>query len=195
MSDPRFFVISGPSGVGKSTLIAAAKRDPRVHLAVSATTRTPRPGEVDGVHYHFVTQEMFDRMRDSNEFLEWARVHDQCYGTPRSELSRTGAEVVLLDIDIQGFQSMRDLRIPVIGVFISPPNLQELEKRLRNRKTENEASIARRLKAAAAEIAAADRYDHVLINRNLKEAESEFLQLLGLSPGNVPSTQRKGVSP
>ena len=142
-----------------------------------------------------MTQDTFDLLRDGDQFLEWARVHDHCYGTPRTELYRTGAEVVLLDIDVQGFRSMRDLKIPVTGVFISPPDLQELEKRLRHRKSESEASIARRLKAAAAEIAAADEYDHVLINRNLKEAEAEFLQLLGLVPGNVPNTHRKGVSP
>lgn len=194
MSDARLFVISGPSGAGKSTLIAAAENDPRVHLAVSATTRARRPGEIEGVHYHFVDRKSFEAMREAGELLEWATVHGEFYGTPKSELTRTRARIVLLDIDVQGFQSIRALRIPVTGVFVTAPSIEDLELRLRRRGTESEEAILRRLQTARRELESVGIYDHVLVNRDLKEAKHEFLSLLGLLPrGGEPAQSQRGI--
>lgn len=182
MSNPRAVVISGPSGVGKSTLIDALLARPGVRLAVSATTRDARDGEVNGVDYHFLTRDVFEAMRDDGDLLEWAEVHDRLYGTPRSELQREDADVLILDIDVQGLRSVRAVGVEVLSVFIAPPSLAELERRLRDRGTETEESLAVRLDNAAEEMAAQNEYDHVVVNDDVAQASKELSELVLRTP-------------
>lgn len=169
----RIVVISGPSGAGKSSVIRRLlERDPRYWLSVSLTTRARRPGELDGRDYHFVDRATFERLREQGKLLEWAEVHGELYGTPREPLERAVAEgrIALLDIDVQGAEQIRRSGIEADYVFIAPPSLEELERRLRARGTENAASLARRLAHAREEMAAQDRYDVVIINDDLDRA-------------------------
>ena len=182
MSDARAVVISGPSGVGKSTLIDALLRTPGVRLAVSTTTREPRGGEVDGVDYHFVPRETFEAMRNNGELIEWAEVHGHLYGTPKNELGGGAADVVILDIDVQGWRSVKALGIDALGVFIAPPSVEELERRLRERSSETEQSIEIRLKGAASELAAQKEYDHVVVNDDVGQSSKELCGLVLRTP-------------
>lgn len=182
MSDARAVVISGPSGVGKSTLIDALLRKPGVRLAVSATTRKPRQGEADGTDYHFVSPERFEAMRDNGELLEWAQVHGRLYGTPKSELGRNDADVVILDIDVQGWRNVKALGIDALGVFIAPPSMEELQRRLHARGSETEQSCDTRLQGAASELAAQDEYDHVVINDDVEQASKELCGIVLRTP-------------
>ena len=162
------FVLSSPSGAGKSTisrkLLAA---DDTLKMSVSATTRPMRPGEVDGKDYHFVDLEKFRAMVAENEFLEWAHVFDNRYGTPRApveEMLKSGRDV-LFDIDWQGAQQLHQIAGgDVVRVFILPPSMEELERRLRGRATDSEEVIQRRMARAAGEVAHWDGYDYVLCN-------------------------------
>lgn len=161
------FVLSSPSGAGKSTiarmLLAA---DERIAMSVSATTRPIRPGEVDGRDYHFVTDAEFDRMLESGAFLEWAHVFGRRYGTLSTEVSRTieNGRDVLLDIDWQGTQQLKQIDPDIVRVFLLPPSMPELERRLRSRGTDSDAVIAERMARAAGEISHWAEYDYVLVN-------------------------------
>ena len=142
------FVISAPSGAGKSTLCHRLMEEtPGVAFSVSHTTRAPRKGEVDGVDYHFVSKEQFMHMVEQEEFLEWAEVHGNCYGTSRSAVTAMleNGQDVLLDIDVQGAMQVRDVFPESVLIFILPPSLQVLERRLRNRGTDTEETIRLRL--------------------------------------------------
>jgi guanylate kinase len=177
----RLIVLSGPSGSGKSTVVARALAagDLPVRVAVSATTRPPRPGEVDGVHYHFWTPERFADGVARGEFLEWAEVYGQRYGTLRREVEpylERGISV-LLEIDPQGAEQVRRHLDPVL-VFLRPPTIEELERRLLRRRTEDEATRRRRLEAAKAELAAAQGYHHIVLNDNLDAAVEAFRRIL-----------------
>ena len=161
------FVLSSPSGAGKSTiarmLLAA---DPGIALSVSATTRPIREGEVDGRDYHFVTDEQFEAMVANGDFLEWAHVFGRRYGTLTSEVRKSiesGCDV-LLDIDWQGTQQLKQVDPDIVRVFILPPSMPELERRLRARGTDSDEVIAGRMARAAAEISHWAEYDYVLIN-------------------------------
>lgn len=174
---PRLFVVSGPAGVGKGTLVARVRElRPDLGLTVSATTRAPRPGEVDGVSYHFMSEEEFSRRVAAGEFLEWARVHDHRYGTLRSEVDRCLAEgrSVVLEIDVQGGESVRRLYPDVVRVFIEPPSWEALVRRLRGRGTEDEASLELRLQDARHELELAPTYDVRITNDDLEEAVREL---------------------
>jgi guanylate kinase len=173
MGTGRLIVLTGPSGVGKGTLLKALlKRHSDLYLSVSATTRKPRPGEIDGQHYQFVSKIEFERMVAQGELLEWAEFAGNYYGTPRrpvEEKIRQGAWVVL-EIELEGARQIRKTFPEALRIFILPPSLNELEYRLRHRAQDSEEAIARRLERAQAEINAADEFDIQVINDNLEKA-------------------------
>lgn len=173
----KLIVVSGPSGAGKSTVIGKVmERRNDLCFSVSATTRKPREGEVDGVNYFFVTGTEFDRMIGDDELLEHAEYNRDNYGTPRAyvEEKRRAGMHVLLDIEVQGARQVRE-RVPeAIKIFIIPPSLQVLEQRLRGRGTETEEQIQRRLARARGEYREADFYDYVVINDHLDTAANEL---------------------
>ncbi len=175
------FIVSGPSGAGKTTLSGAALRAfPDLAMSVSCTTRAPRDGERNGVEYTFVERERFDRMVEGGELAEWAEVHGYRYGTPRAPIERAlaGAHDMLLDIDVQGAAQLRALYPGAVAVFLLPPDRATLEARLRGRGTDSEATVRRRLENACREIARAAEYDHVIVNRNREEAIAEFAAIV-----------------
>jgi len=168
------FIVSGPSGAGKSTLVEALlRRVPDLTLSISCTTRPPRPGERDGREYHFVDREEFVRRRDAHVFAEWAEVHGSRYGTVRVPLDDAVAEGtdMLLDIDVQGARHLkRSYKEAAVAVMVFPPSWDELERRLRARHTEDEATIERRLRRAREEAEALREYDYWLVNRDVEQS-------------------------
>lgn len=163
-------VISGPSGTGKGTLIERLmKEDPTLVFSVSATTREPRPGEINGVHYHFVTNEQYDQLVAENAFVEYANVHGNRYGTLRSEVYERleRGENVVLDIDVQGALNVIASEKEKVSIFILPPSMQELRSRLTGRGTETEEAVERRLHNAVWEISQKDKYQYKVINDDL----------------------------
>lgn len=178
---PRLFVISGPSGAGKGTLLGRVREAyPELALTVSATTRPPRPGEVDGVAYHFMSDEEFDHHIQANDFLEWAQVHDHRYGTLKSEVDkRLGSNTsVALELDVQGAINVRKAYPDAVLIFIEPPSFEELERRLRGRGTEDDAEIAIRLNTARSEMRQAGLYDVRIVNDDVERASAELLETL-----------------
>jgi guanylate kinase len=178
----RLTVLSGPSGVGKGTVVAEVRRrHPEVWVSVSATTRRRRPGEVDGVHYHFVTDEEFDRLVRDDELLEWAVVHQHArYGTPRGPVLEALVEgrQALLEIDLQGARQVRERMPEARFVFLAPPSWDELVRRLVGRGTEGEAERERRLATARAELAAEQEFDATVVNRTIPAAAEELVELM-----------------
>ncbi len=170
-------VISGPSGTGKSTLIKRLTAEfSAFTFSVSCTTRAPRPGEVDGREYHFLTREEFQRRRDEKYFAEWAEVHDNLYGTPRQttkDLLAKGRDVIF-DIDVQGARQIKNNMGQGCYVFVFPPSREALEKRLTGRGTDSEATIIRRLAAARHEISDSQWFDHWVINDELDSAYQQL---------------------
>lgn len=175
-------VVSGPSGSGKSTICKRLVADPRVEFSVSATTRAPRPGELDGREYHFLDKAHFRAEIERGAFIEWAEVHGNLYGTPRAPMERAMAEgrVFLLEIDVQGGAQLKTLGLPGIYVFIAPPDMDSLRRRLERRGTDGPEVIERRMAKAQEEMRARERYDHVVVNRELESAVAEVRRLAGL---------------
>jgi guanylate kinase len=184
MPAPDVTVISGPTAVGKGTLVSALQaRFPQVWVSVSVTTRKPRPAEVDGVHYHFVTDAEFDALEADDGLLEWANVHGQArYGTPAAPVAQALADgrTVILEIDLQGARQVRERLPGARYVFIAPPERETLRQRLRVRGSETEAEIERRLATAERELAAAKEFDQVVVNDDLGTALDELIDLIGL---------------
>lgn len=178
MRHGNLFVISGPSGAGKGTLVARLIQEvPDTFLSISATTRDPREGEVDGVNYHFMTEKKFMEMVEDDGFLEWARYSGACYGSPAQPVLENMAlnKQVILEIDVQGAFQIRD-RLPEAHlVFIEPPSFEELERRLRGRGTEDEEKIQKRLEAARVELSRKEEYDIRLVNDDLEAAVKELV--------------------
>ena len=171
------FIVAAPSGAGKTTLVSRLLADdPQVQLSISFTTRAPRPGEQDGREYHFVTTQSFLAMRERGEFAEWAEVHGNFYGTSRLWLEQRMQEGrdMLLEIDWQGAQQMRRQFPDAVGIFILPPSIAELERRLRDRRSDSEDVIARRVAAAYGEMRHVGEFDFVIINNNLDVALDEL---------------------
>jgi len=183
----RLFVVSGPSGGGKTTVVGRLlARMPRLQRSVSVTTRPPRGGERQGAHYRFVSPKMFDSLRRRG-FLEWARVHGASYGTPRAPVERAlsrGRDVVL-SIDVQGARQIRRaLGRHAVLVFLKPPSMRELKARLIRRRTESPAAIRRRLAAAKREMACARWYDHTIVNRRVADAVKELKAIIETEPSD-----------
>jgi len=178
----RVFVITGPSGVGKGTLIRGLmERRPELELSVSATTRAPRPGEQDGVDYHFLTREEFDRRVDAGDFVEHADYAGRRYGTLRSELERrvqAGAPVVL-EIEVQGARQVRAAMPEAVQVFIAPPSRDALRTRLIGRGTDDAETVERRLQVAEQELQAQPEFMHVVVNDRLEDALDELTGIVG----------------
>ncbi len=176
------FVLSSPSGAGKSTLSRMLlMADPHIALSVSYTTRPPRPGEADGVDYHFTDVATFKKMAADGEMLEWAHVFGHRYGTPKTpvEADLANGKDVLFDIDWQGAQQLYQEAGPdVVRVFILPPSIEELERRLRSRGTDSDEVIADRMSRAKAEIGHWDGYDYVLINEEIDACFAKVQQIL-----------------
>jgi guanylate kinase len=175
--EPNLIVVSGPSGAGKSTVLARALAEmDRLQFSISHTTRTPRPGEKDGVEYHFVERPKFMEMKASGQFLEWAEVHGELYGTARSEYDRAREQGVdlLLDVDVQGAAQVRARFADAVSVFILPPSYLALERRLRGRGPNDEAQFRRRLDAAREELALYHEYEYAIVNENLEDSVEEL---------------------
>jgi guanylate kinase len=174
-------VVSAPSGAGKTTLCHEVRQlVPDLFYSVSYTTRAPRPGEVDGKDFHFVTDTEFLAMRDRDEFAEWAEVHGQRYGTPAKALeSALGRGLdVILDIDTHGARQLRQRYPEAVSIFIMAPSMKELEARLRERKSDAAVEIVRRLNRAREEISAWRQYDYLIINRDVKEAVDQLATVI-----------------
>ncbi|HMY16038.1 MAG TPA: guanylate kinase [Polyangium sp.] len=174
MSDFLLLIVSSPSGAGKTTLCNRLRAEfPQIRFSVSHTTRKPRPNEVDGREYHFTDKETFARMVEQNRFAEWAHVHGNMYGTSLSEIDiarETGSNGVLFDVDYQGARQIKARMPEAIGVFILPPSLAELERRLRGRGTEDEPTTLRRLQAAKGEIEHYGFFEYVIVNDDIQRA-------------------------
>ena len=173
----RLIVVTGPSGVGKGTLLAQIRqRHPELAVSTSATTRPPREGEENGVHYYFYTREQFEELRDRDQFLEWAEFAGNYYGTPLTpvqERLRLGVDV-LLEIELQGARQVAKMRPEALKVFIRPPSIEELERRIRVRGQDSEESIQKRLATAAEELKAESEFDLAIVNDDLERALSDL---------------------
>jgi guanylate kinase len=177
MQAGKLVVLTGPSGVGKGTLVRLLLvRHPELYLSISATTRNPRPGEIDGQNYYFVTKEQFEQMIRAGELLEWAEYAGNYYGTPRvkveEQLDRD--RVVILEIEVVGAKQIEHTFPQALRIFILPPSELELERRLRDRGQDAEAAIARRLERAKEELAASAEFDRQIVNNDLETALTEL---------------------
>jgi len=179
LSKGTLLVLSGPSGVGKTT-IARKLREAGIPRVTTTTTRAPREGEVNGREYRFLSRAEFEAAKAQDEFLEWAEIVGNLYGTPKAEIERqlSTKRLVMVDIDTQGAASVRKLGIPAVYLFIAPPDMAELRKRLEGRKTETPEVVARRLEKAEREMAERHSYDRIVVNDTVDRAVEEILGVL-----------------
>lgn len=194
----RLIVLAGPSGVGKSSIVAELRTQlPELFFSVSATTRAPRRGEVDGVHYHFVGPQGFDELLVRDELLEWAEIHGglQRSGTPREPVERhlAAGDPVLVEVDLNGARALKKAMPEAITVFVEPPSFEELERRLRERNTESPAQFTRRLETAREELAARSEFDVELVNHDVGDVAARLVDLL-VGRARPGSTSLTGVT-
>lgn len=194
----RLMVLAGPSGVGKSSIVDRLRSElPDLHFSVSATTRPPREGEVEGIHYRFVDRAEFDRLVADGELLEWAEVHGglQRSGTPREPVERelAAGHPVLVEVDLQGARSVKQVMPESVTVFVEPPSFEELARRLTDRGTETAEVRERRLRTAVEEMAARDEFDVVVVNDEVQAVVDRLVELL-VAPAEVPHSSVSGVS-
>jgi guanylate kinase len=193
-SNPKVFVITGPSGVGKGTLIRGLlERVPELELSVSATTRAPRPGERDGRDYHYMTAAEFERRVASGEFLEHALYSGNRYGTLRSEVQRRLAEnrPVVLEIEVQGARQVREAMPEAVAVFLAPPSLNALRARLVGRGTDSSEQVDERLRSAREELEAQREFAHVIVNDRLEQATEELAAVVRRELGRSEAPGRR----
>ena len=177
----KLIIITGPSGVGKGTVVKELlDRNKDIWLSISATTRNPRMGEKDGENYYFISDERFKDMIDKKEFLEWAQFAGNYYGTPLSTVNEKIEKgfIVLLEIEVEGAKQIKEKFPEALSIFLLPPSKEELEKRIRNRGTEKEEAIDRRLSRANYEIASSDEFDFVLTNHDVDETVKEVFKII-----------------
>ena len=177
----KLIIITGPSGVGKGTVVKELlDRNKDIWLSISATTRNPRVGEKDGLNYYFISEERFKDMIDKKEFLEWAQFADNYYGTPLSTVNEKIEKgfIVLLEIEVEGAKQIKEKFPEALSIFLLPPSKEELEKRIRNRGTEKEEAIDRRLSRANYEIASSNQFDFVLTNLDVDEKVIEVFKII-----------------
>ncbi|MDP2833538.1 MAG: guanylate kinase [Pseudomonadota bacterium] len=175
------FIVSAPSGAGKSSLVnALLERDPAIRLSISYTTRAPRPGEIEGVHYHFVSHEAFQERLGNGEFLECAEVYGNYYGTSQRwiDAERDAGRDILLEIDWQGAAQVRHLVPDAISIFILPPSIEELRRRLQGRGTDSEEVIARRMAAAREDVSHCLEFDYLVVNDQFDTALADLLAIV-----------------
>ncbi len=189
------FVLSSPSGAGKTTLTRLlVQKEKNIELSISVTTRARRPSEVDGVHYHFLTRAAFEKMRGAGELLEWAEVHGNYYGTPAKPVEKAIAKGkdILFDIDFQGTRQLyKKAASDVVSIFILPPSIAEMKKRIRRRAAEDEQTIKKRLDTAKHELKRWGEYDYVVINDDLDAAFADIHAIL--SAERMKRVRRTGV--
>ncbi|MFL2880533.1 guanylate kinase [uncultured Prochlorococcus sp.] len=177
----KLIIITGPSGVGKGTVVKELlDRNKDIWLSISATTRNPRVGENDGLNYYFISEERFKDMIDKKEFLEWAQFAGNYYGTPLSTVNEKIEKgfIVLLEIEVEGAKQIKEKFPESLSIFLLPPSKEELEKRIRNRGTEKEEAIDRRLSRANYEIASSNQFDFVLTNHDVDETVKEVFKII-----------------
>lgn len=174
------FVVTGPSGVGKGTVLTEVRKHKDVYFSISATTRQPREGEQDGVHYFFLTREQFEQKIIENGFLEHAEFSGNCYGTPADPVDahlEDGTDV-LLEIEVQGSMQVHKSRPDAVRIFLAPPSYAELEKRLTGRGTETEEAVRRRLETAKQELKLAPEFDYIVVNNTVEQAVTDVLAIM-----------------
>ena len=181
--NPFLIIISSPSGAGKSSLCKImVERDNKIKLSISTTTRKPRPGEIEGKHYFFISQEKYDEMVKNNEFLEYAHIFDNHYGTPKETVNSeiVNGNDVLFDIDWQGARQLinRYGRENIVTIFILPPSIEELHQRLRNRASDSEEVVLKRMQMAKSEVSHYDEYDFILINQDLETTYQKINKII-----------------
>ncbi|MBQ4320851.1 MAG: guanylate kinase [Oscillospiraceae bacterium] len=182
----RLFILSGPSGVGKSTVLKEVfKHRPNIFFSVSVTTRGPRPGEENGVHYHFISDEEYDALLEEDMLLEHAGYSGNRYGTPAQPIydSLNAGKDVFLDIESVGMRNVKAKMPEAISVFIAPPDWETLEKRLRGRGTESEEKVLLRLQAAKRELDASGAYDYIVVNNTVSDAAEDLMKIMDRSHG------------
>ena len=188
MSKGKLFVISGPSGTGKGTICKELlSRSDSMRLSISMTTRGPREGEVHGVHYLFMTKEEFNKMAENNDFLEHAEFAGNYYGTPLPpiiEKTSNGISVIL-EIEVKGFKQVKEKMPEAISVFLAPPSMEELERRLRNRGTDSEEKILERLSIAKEEMKLSEKYDYIVVNDDVDRAVREIINIIEMNRSEV----------
>lgn len=191
MNKGLLIVVSAPSGCGKGTILSEVLKDDRFYYSVSATTRSPRLGEVNGVTYHFITKQDFEERIKNNAMLEYAEYCGNYYGTPKKEIDemREQGKNVILEIEVQGAMKVREICPDAVFIFVLPPSVAELERRLKKRATETDDVIAQRVSQACSEIELARKYDYVVVNAALEDAINDFKAVIKAEELKVSNAQ------